>query len=63
MKKWSIQVFFVSRDDDGKPFRAKTIIHVEAQDISEAYRVAESSLKGREGVKLGAIIPGHHTRF
>lgn len=59
--KWSIQVFFTRRDDDGKASRAETFFHVEAVDQGAAYRVAENAdWASYEPVKFGFIVPGWH---
>jgi len=60
MKKWTIQVTYDSSKDDGKKFRARTVFWTEAEDLLLAYKNAEESFKGREDIKLGAILPGHH---
>lgn len=61
--KWSIQVNYTARDDDGKPFRARTVFQTEADDLPCAYRNADVVKAQYENVLFGAIIPGHHARF
>lgn len=60
MKKWTIQIDYTTRDDNGKAFRARCCFQCEAMDIPSAYRLAEATELG-QGVKLGAILPGWHT--
>jgi hypothetical protein len=58
-KPFTIQVSYDAHKDDGKTFRARALLHVDAMDMRDAYRVAENS--GMTGnPKFGAIIPGHH---
>mgnify|MGYP003502952488 CR=1 FL=1 len=61
MSRWTVQVFYEARNDDGKAFRATSCVHVEAGDIPSAY--AEADKIDVPGKKLGAILPGHHVRF
>lgn len=59
-RKWTIQRFYTTRDDNGKQFRATAAYQTEAATISDAYRNAELAWPGE---KFGAILPGHHVRF
>ncbi len=61
MNKYSIQVFYDARDDNGKSFRATAVFQTEAEDVGKAYLVAQSVFTN--GQKLGSIMPGHHLRF
>jgi hypothetical protein len=60
-KKWTIQIFYNARTDNGSTFRATSVFHTEAKDIGSAYRNAEKIFNN--GQKLGAILSGHHLRF
>ena len=57
-KPWTIQISYTANGDDGRPFRARSAIHVNAPDIPSAYAEAEKA--AINGAKLGAIVPGHH---
>lgn len=57
LRKWTIQLAYDARDDNGKQFRARSVIHVEADNIRKAYDVAAKSMPT---AKLGAIMLGHH---
>ena len=61
MKKWTIQVTYDRVDDNNKKHRARTVFQTEAETLSEAYKNADEAFNGRPDVKLGAILPGHHT--
>lgn len=63
MKPWSIQVSWTARDDEGKPFLARSVFQCEAPDVGAAYKVAEEADWSGRKVKFGAIMPGHHMRF
>ena len=60
MKKWTIQVTYDANNEDGKKFRARTVFQTEAENIGQAYKTADEAFKGRDDVKLGEIISGHH---
>lgn len=62
LKKWSIQIDYTARDDNGKPFRARCTFQCEARSIPEAYLIAKNSdwAEGMKPVKLGVILPGWH---
>lgn len=60
MRKWTVSVDYQARDDSGKPFRARSVIQVEAEDIAGAYAEAERSKP--DGGKLGTILPGWHIK-
>lgn len=62
MRPWSIQVTWTERNDDGKKFRARSVVQVEAPDIPSAYREAMKIRDLKTDAVLGAIIPGHHMR-
>lgn len=49
---------YSTTDDNGKRFRAKSAIQVNAEDLASAYLEAEKA--NLSDMKLGAIIPGHH---
>ena len=57
-RPWTISVTYLVKGDQGKQFRARSIIQVVAPDLPSAYIEAEKA--NIPGVKLGAIIPGHH---
>lgn len=59
MKPWTISISYAVVGDDGKRFRAKSAIQVSAEDIPNAYKEAEKCELPE--MKLGAILPGHHT--
>lgn len=61
LNKYSIQIDYTARDDNGKPFRARSTFQCEARGIIEAYKLAEGS-KWFEDMKpkFGVIIPGWH---
>jgi hypothetical protein len=58
MKPWTITVDYHACSEDGKPFRARSVVHVEAENAGEAYAQAAAMLPQ---VKLGAILPGKHS--
>lgn len=60
--KWSIQITYQAYDDN-KTFTARSVFWCEANDIEEAYNIANNSDWGGRKVKLGAIIPGWHEKF
>lgn len=60
MVKWTIELSYPIDDEIKGKTRAKCCFWVDAENIQSAYAIAEKSLIGREGYKLGFIIPGHH---
>jgi len=60
MHKWTIQVTYDANGEDGKKFRARSVFQTEADDLASAYQNATDAFRGRDDVKLGAIIRGHH---
>lgn len=60
MKKWTIQMDYMTRDDNGKAFRARCCFQCEAVDIPSAYALAEASDWGALQPEFGAILPGWH---
>lgn len=61
MKKWTIQIDYTTRDDNGRPLRGRSCFQCEAMDIPSAYALAEAAdWGGYQPVKLGAILPGWH---
>lgn len=58
LRRWTITLDFPARSDLGKPFRARSVIQVEAENIPSAYDKATSGLP--PGCKLGSIMPGWH---
>ena len=62
MRDWSIQVDRTIVGDDGKPKRVRTIFQCEADNLGDAWQVADRAFDGMQ-VKFGAILPGKHLRF
>lgn len=62
MKKWSIQIDYTARDDNSKPFRARSTFQCEAVDLPSAYKLAEEAEweESMKPIKFGAILPGWH---
>ena len=61
MHKWTIQVTYDANGEDGKKFRARSVFQTEANDPASAYQNAIDAFRGRDDVKLGAIICGHYS--
>lgn len=61
MKKWTIQIDYNARNDEGKAFRARSCFQCEAVDLPSAYKLAEEAdWSGHEPVKFGVIMHGWH---
>lgn len=62
LMKFSIQIDYTARDDDGKPFRARSTFQCEARSLPEAYLLAKNSdwEEGMKPIKFGVIMPGWH---
>ncbi len=60
-RKWTIQIDYMARNDDGKQFRARSCFQCEAPSIPAAYAIAEAAdWSGHEPVKFGCILEGWH---
>lgn len=60
--KFSLQIDYTARDDNGKPFRARSTFQCEARSIPEAYALADSAdwEEGMKPIKFGVITLGWH---
>lgn len=60
-QRYTIQIFYQARTDEGKPFRATSVYHTLALDVGQAYKNAEKVFGDK--FKFGACLLGHHLRI
>ena len=64
LNKYTIQVFYTARDDNGKRFRAVSCYQGEGKDIASFLASLDNiDWSGYEDVKFGAFVPGWQERI
>ena len=61
-KGWSFALSYTARDDDGKPFPARSVFYTETNDLADAIEEARAAAIIIGHAKIGAFLPGQHAR-